>query len=379
MMTPHIIIVFNIIVVDLPTTYGVFLGRDWSSIIKGYIMNDGSCMMLPRKEGVMIKVPREPRKLFPFKKKDNDLMKYYIDARIGNYAILDMEHGEILEKIQDTDNKEHLFEGYWRMSFDGACSRSRSGVGIVLVSPEKIMHPHAIRLEFPCTNNEAEYEALIQGMIIAQKMRIEHLIVTSDFELVINQVIQRYIINKERLKLYFKRVNELMEYFISFNISFIPRDKNQKVYSLALATSLSNPNDIQSKKSFQVERVFRPSVPDNLEYLQVFENDEQLEIVLLNDDDEENHISVVPKDCIQSESLFTKDDHAKNLLEEISLRKVQETRKINIGTDSSPKYVNQGVDCTIEEVDQYVSLFKQYLDVFSWTYYDLKSYDKTIF
>ena len=101
------------------------------------------------------------------------------------------------------------------------------------------MHPHAIRIEFPCTNNEAEYKSLIQGMIIAQKMRIEHLIVTSDFELVINQVTQRYIINKERLKLYFKRVNELMEYFSSFNISFIPRDKNQKVYSLAMATSLS--------------------------------------------------------------------------------------------------------------------------------------------
>jgi hypothetical protein len=58
-----------------------------------------------------------------------------------------------------------------------------------------------------------------------------------------------------------------------------------------------------------------------------------------------------------------KNDHAKNLLIEISLQKVQETRKINIGTDSSAKYVNLGVDCTIEEVDQCVALFKEYLDV----------------
>jgi hypothetical protein len=51
--------------------------------------------------------------------------------------------------------------------------------------------------------------------------------------------------------------------------------------------------------SFQVEREFRPSVPDNIEYLQVFENDEQLESFLLNnDDDEDDHMSVVPKDCI---------------------------------------------------------------------------------
>jgi hypothetical protein len=50
----------------------------------------------------------------------------------------------------------------------------------------------------------------------------------------------------------------------------------------------------------------------------VFENDEQLEKKLFNDDDDEdNHIFVVPKDCIQFKSLFTKYDHAKKLLEEI--------------------------------------------------------------
>jgi hypothetical protein len=38
-----------------------------------------------------------------------------------------------------------------------------------------------------------------------------------------------------------------------------------------------------------------------------------------------------------------------------------------------------GVDCTIEEVDQYVALFKEYLDVFTWIYDDLKAYDEIIF
>jgi hypothetical protein len=54
-------------------------------------------MMLPGKEGEMIKVPCETRKLFSYKKKDNELMEDYIDVEIRNYAILDMEHGEILE------------------------------------------------------------------------------------------------------------------------------------------------------------------------------------------------------------------------------------------------------------------------------------------
>jgi hypothetical protein len=85
-IAPHIITVFNIVVVDIPPTYGVVLGRYWMSMIDGYMMNDGSCMMLPCKEGAVIEVPREPRKPFSFKKKDNELMEDYIDVRIGNYV-----------------------------------------------------------------------------------------------------------------------------------------------------------------------------------------------------------------------------------------------------------------------------------------------------
>jgi hypothetical protein len=140
-----------------------------------------------------------------------------------------------------------------------------------------------------------------------------------------------------------------MESLSSFNIAFIPRDKNHKADSLALTTSLSNPDDILSKTYFQVERAFRPFVPDNIEYLQVFDNDEQLDNFLLNDDEEEDDKEiVVPKDCIQSESLFTKYDHAKNLCEEFPVRKAQETRKFNIGTDRTPKYVNFRIYCTPE-------------------------------
>jgi hypothetical protein len=59
MTAPHIITIFNIIVVELPPAYGFVLGRDWTSMIGGYIMNDGSCMMFLGKEGAMIKFPHD--------------------------------------------------------------------------------------------------------------------------------------------------------------------------------------------------------------------------------------------------------------------------------------------------------------------------------
>jgi hypothetical protein len=196
----HIIRVFNIVVVDLPPTYRLILGRDWSSMIGSYIMNDVSCMIFPNKYGVMIKVHRKPTRSFSFKKKDNELMEDYIDVGIGNYVILD------IDKTKDIKREDNYFFEYWRMSFDGAFLSSRSGVGILLKIPKKVIYPHAIRLEFPCTNNEVEYEAIIQGMILAMEMNIEHLIVTRDSELIINHITQNYNIKKERTELYFKRV-----------------------------------------------------------------------------------------------------------------------------------------------------------------------------
>jgi hypothetical protein len=109
---PHIITVFNIIVVYLPPAYGVVLGREGTSMIIGYTMNDRSCIMLPGKEGAMIRAPHEPRNPFSFKKKENELMEYYIDVGIGNYVILDMEHNESLEQVQRARNQECFFEGY---------------------------------------------------------------------------------------------------------------------------------------------------------------------------------------------------------------------------------------------------------------------------
>jgi hypothetical protein len=68
-VAPHITTIFTIVVIDLPPTYEVVLGRNWSSMIGGYIMKDKICMKLLNKDGTMIRVPREIRKHFFFQKK----------------------------------------------------------------------------------------------------------------------------------------------------------------------------------------------------------------------------------------------------------------------------------------------------------------------
>ena len=58
----------------------------------------------------------------------------------------------------------------WEVYVDGAANQRRSGVGLVLVSPEKITIEKSLRLGFSATNNEAEYEILLMGMVMVQKM-----------------------------------------------------------------------------------------------------------------------------------------------------------------------------------------------------------------
>ena len=43
-------------------------------------------------------------------------------------------------------------------------------MGLVLVSLEKITIEKSLRLSFSTTNNEAEYESLLMGMAMVQKM-----------------------------------------------------------------------------------------------------------------------------------------------------------------------------------------------------------------
>ena len=43
-------------------------------------------------------------------------------------------------------------------------------MGLVLVSPEQITIEKALRLGFSATNNEAEYEILLEGMSMVQRM-----------------------------------------------------------------------------------------------------------------------------------------------------------------------------------------------------------------
>ena len=53
---------------------------------------------------------------------------------------------------------------------DGAVNQKGSGMALVLISPEKLIIEKSLRLGFSATNNEAKYEALVEGISMVQRM-----------------------------------------------------------------------------------------------------------------------------------------------------------------------------------------------------------------
>ena len=73
----------------------------------------------------------------------------------------------------------------WELYIDEAVNQRGSGVGLVLVSPKKITIEKSLRLSFSATNNETEYEALLMGIMMVQKMGGKAVKVFSDSKLVV--------------------------------------------------------------------------------------------------------------------------------------------------------------------------------------------------
>ena len=61
----------------------------------------------------------------------------------------------------------------WEVYTDGAANRKGAGVGIMLVTPEKLVMEKSLGLGFLATNNKTKYEVLLAGMAMVSQLRGE--------------------------------------------------------------------------------------------------------------------------------------------------------------------------------------------------------------
>ncbi|XP_070005031.1 uncharacterized protein [Nicotiana sylvestris] len=117
-----------------------------------------------------------------------------------------------------------LVQPPWKMYFDGAAHRGRAGAGVVFVTPQGEVLPYFFTLTQLCSNNVAEYQALIIGLEMAIDMKQLQLQVFGDSQLVVNQLL-------------------LMGWLGDVTIQHVPRKENKKADALTtLALSLALPD-----------------------------------------------------------------------------------------------------------------------------------------
>ena len=97
----------------------------------------------------------------------------------------------------------------WKVYVDGAANQRGSGVRLVLESPEKIIIKKSLRLGFSATNNKAEYEVLLQGMAMVQKIGGKAVEMFSNSRLVVGQVKGKLGARDMRMQEYLSQVKRL--------------------------------------------------------------------------------------------------------------------------------------------------------------------------
>jgi len=84
-----------------------------------------------------------------------------------------------------------------------------------------------------CTNNEAEYRALLLGLAKCAEFGSGRIKVHLDSELIVKQVNGEYKVKHPNLKPLFQQAIEKLSAFVSFSVSHVRREKNSRADELA--------------------------------------------------------------------------------------------------------------------------------------------------
>ncbi|XP_057755528.1 uncharacterized protein LOC130974687 [Arachis stenosperma] len=124
-------------------------------------------------------------------------------------------------------------EETWTLIFDGTPLNPQGGAGVVLTDSHGRNLSFMFRLDFSCTNNEAEYEALMLGLKMAQEVDIKKLHVKGDSNLIIQQILGGYGTKERSLALCREQVWRMMKVFDKISFEHVPRIENKHAYALA--------------------------------------------------------------------------------------------------------------------------------------------------
>jgi ribonuclease HI len=345
---PEIRTTLGIQVIDMHVrNYSIILGRDWQALIGGYLSLDGTHLSMPR-NGKNIIFLREGR-ISPYIESVPQPNVNYIEEDLGVYSIFVEEDNIPLEQID-------LYDDMWHMHFGGSHSNEGNGVGIILVSPVGKIHNSSYRLDFDCTNNVTEFEALLLGIENACILGCGHVSVFGNFELVVILVRKIYSPSNKMMKQYTQTVWALVSNLLSFNITHVKRELNSMVDQIVVFATSPNQQSLPRRHDCSFQSLYRQHILDDVKSWQALRNDESDCAFIQNEPlkpkemifIEDNKITKGLNPLVGS---FSSSDvgNKEKLREEGSRREMGETISWNIGALKYSKNVKISTQCFDKE------------------------------
>ncbi|GFS36134.1 hypothetical protein Acr_00g0044290 [Actinidia rufa] len=104
--------------------------------------------------------------------------------------------------------------------------------------PRGAIFKQCLQMNFPTTNNEAEYEVLIAELRFASKLKIPKLHIFSDSKLVVNQATEKFVTRGVKMAKYLVVAKNLLTKFKVIKIEQVERDQNSHADALAGLASI---------------------------------------------------------------------------------------------------------------------------------------------
>ena len=120
----------------------------------------------------------------------------------------------------------------WRLSFDGSVCSNGQCVGIIYISPHGANFEASCRFEYFCTNNQAEYEALLFDLEMLLAIGATHIEAVGDSLLVVQQTSKVLQCLDESLNVYLDECLDVISTLDCFSIDHISRHENWRANEL---------------------------------------------------------------------------------------------------------------------------------------------------
>jgi ribonuclease HI len=294
------------------------------------------------------------------------------------YSIFVEEDNIPLERID-------LDDDIWHMHFDGSCSSEGNGAGITLVSPEGKIHNLSYRLEFACTNNATEFEALLLGTENSFNLGCGHLSIFENFELVVNLIHKICSPRNEMMEQYSQTVWALVSNLLSFSITHVKKGLNSMDDRLAIFAASSNQQLLPQKPDCAFQSLRCSYIHEKEGSWKAIPNDESIFAVIQNEPLKlEEIISIenikILKGLNPLESSFSLSvvGNKEKQREEELWKKVMETILLNIRTFEPSMNVKINVQCSDKEEMGSTRLLGRSHKVFAWSHEDLRGFDPSL-